>query len=128
MPIRFLLWFSWFWMGGTLLAGIAIFDTNSLLDPAQNPDINSTLLIGQIDIKKFDLVFFDFPVPVPSVGIIGAMGNILTWNYPFFTNGWEYFRFFILLPITFVATWIILTVLGPIFLQAIAVIRNLARI
>ena len=128
MPIRFLLWFSWFWLGGTFLTGIAVLDQNSQLDPSQNPTINDTLLIGQINVQQINLHFVQIPLPIPDFGLIGAFGTILTWNYPFFTGGWEFFRFFILMPITFVTIWLIMTVIGPLFLQTVAVVRNLLRI
>ena len=128
MPVRFLMWFSWFWLGGTFLSGIALLDQNSQLDPAENPTINDTLLIGQINIQQINLHFVQIPIPIPDFSIFSAFGTILTWNYPYFTGGWEFLRFFILMPITFVTIWMLLTVVGPIFLQTIAVIRNLLRL
>ena len=124
MPLRFLFWLSWMWLGLSLLFGFTTTTATGYLDPNSNPQLQDVFLLSEF--RMFQLPF-DLRIPVPTFSFFTSLVTLLTWDYGIFNGYWNLFRLFVLMPISFGTTLLIMTTLGPVIISLLSAIGNFFR-
>ncbi|KKN27431.1 hypothetical protein LCGC14_0864830 [marine sediment metagenome] len=72
--------------------------------------INALLSAGEFSEGSTIGLPFRFMAALP--GYFTALVQMVTWDYPFFDGDWNYFRYFLLLPLSIAMTFGLITTLA----------------
>ncbi len=109
-----------------LFAGLTLVFSLSDLSTAGNLGTNSDLAeTMQFSLVKGDEDMKFGPVHIPGNSWVKGISDILLWNYPVFAGEWGYFRTFLLYPLSFITTVMLITTLSSLGLNFIRSIRGL---
>src|SRR3990167_5218338 len=96
---------------------ISLVIEGSFISASENRVINDLVLMGSLKIGGL--------IPIPSFNLYFFRGvvRILTWDYSFYTGGWEIIRYFWLITLTPGAIWGISQVFAPVFANFLRIFR-----
>ena len=96
------------WIMSTWMQSVVSTDTQV------TSDLNTVLSMEIITMRSWAA----FSVPIPNLGYVAAIARMMSWNYPWFHGQMQIVRAIILLPLSGVLIWGLLTGVMPVLLSA----------
>lgn len=118
---------AWMWLAFIFIALTILFGVGDFALSAITGDMSSIEDLMQfkvMEMREFQILFIDIRVPMPNTGFFAQLAKMMTWDYNMFQGDMNIVRWIVLGPISVAFGVIVLVNIGPIFLQAAALVRQ----
>lgn len=120
MGIRAWMFFTFVFFVVTLLGGFL----DMAFSSAELGALERVLQMKVFSMREFDVLFFDFTLPVPNMSWLTDLSKLMTWNFSFFSGDLNIVRWMVWLTITGGLVFTSITIIGPAIFGIIADARR----
>lgn len=122
MPLRFLFFISFVWIALQVLFSIAALS----MSPLNGGETDIQILLNMRVVHMQEVFLLPFKIPIPDPRFFTAIISLMAFDYPFFPNGtnWQYFRWFVLIPLSFGFGLLLITTVGPALVNVLSAVTS----
>ena len=125
MGVQWWSFVAYVWILLTILGGLL---DQAMADPQELAAVNNIIQLRIFSMKEFDILFAEFTAPIVNASFFTDLARLLTWDFAFLYGDFNIMRWIVWLPLTAGMSFVAVTQIGPVIIQAIATARGLFRL